>query len=545
MSITRAARGFAAAALGGALLAVVPAGPAGAIDFDLRTWSPAGNPLSWDVNADGTQLTQSQNGEPGFFVSPETFSQATIAGTITTQPAGDDDYVGFVVGYSKSGTTSDFTVITWKAADQSGFGGCTAQEGFGLMQFTGVDDADFPDDDFRLDTFWCHEQVNDDPRAEVLDTNWADNGWRTDDYEFTIHYSPTQVRVLIDGVEVLSANGTFPAGSFGFYNYSQPQVSYSGVGTVDEPVGDGDAERLDGQNRFETSVEISRDSWAEAEADAVVLARSDVFADSLAGTPLAVDKQGPLLITPPDGLRNEIRTEIQRALGPDTSKIVYLLGGTSALSPTVAAQVAQLGYQVVRLDGLNRFETAVRVADELSQVDAILLTSGLDFPDALSAGPAAAEANGAVLLTAGPNASAATTIYLEEAAPGTPLFAIGGPAASAYSFATQLVGGNRSETASLVAVEFFTDPVIAGVARSDDFPDSLGGGAHIGTGLADLARRGGPMLLTSPTSLSQPVADYLCLESDAIERVYVYGGPAAIQSPVAAAAAARAEGTGC
>src|SRR5579862_4686221 len=61
--------------------------------------------------------------------------------------------------------------------------------------------------------------------------------------------------------------------------------------------------RVAGANRDLTAVASSQASFPTAgSAKAVVLASDGAFADALAGTPLAVQKGGPLLLTPSAGL---------------------------------------------------------------------------------------------------------------------------------------------------------------------------------------------------------------------------------------------------
>ncbi len=130
-----------------------------------------------------------------------------------------------------------------------------------------------------------------------------------------------------------------------------------------------------------------------------MLARSDAFADALSGTPLAVSKGGPLLLTSSTALSTAASTELQRVL--PVGGTVYLLGGTSALSPAVASSVAALGFTIVRIAGPDRFSTAAQVAGVLGNPAIVFEADGTNFPDALSAGTAAAAVGGAILLTAG------------------------------------------------------------------------------------------------------------------------------------------------
>src|SRR5205807_2102002 len=79
-------------------------------------------------------------------------------------------------------------------------------------------------------------------------------------------------------------------------------------------------------------------------ARSVVLARSDSFADALAGTPLAWAKGAPLLLTGSSSLDARTATEITRVLG--SKGTVYVLGGTSAISDDVATSLSNSGYTV-------------------------------------------------------------------------------------------------------------------------------------------------------------------------------------------------------
>jgi len=145
----------------------------------------------------------------------------------------------------------------------------------------------------------------------------------------------------------------------------------------------------------------------------------------LVAAPLAAAKNAPLLLTVGTSLPAVSKTELQRVL--PTGGKVYILGGTGAVPATVASELTDLGYQVVRYGGADRFATAVQVADALGDPSTVLLATGTNFPDALSAGVAAAKAGGTVLLTNAATLPSATSSYL--AAHGKTVYAIGGPAA--------------------------------------------------------------------------------------------------------------------
>jgi putative cell wall-binding protein len=317
-----------------------------------------------------------------------------------------------------------------------------------------------------------------------------------------------------------------------------PRGSSSGCCSVTPPAGSGggptsttipgqaSVTRLAGADRIETSIVESKAAFSTpGSATAAVIANDLTFADALPGTPLAAAKGGPLLLNPPDALNADIASELKRVLPAGAT--VYLLGGSLALNPAVANSVTALGFTVVRYAGDNRFSTAAIIADKgLGNPTTVLEATGLDFPDALSGGAAAAAAHAAVLLTDGSSQAAATSTYLSAHSADT-RYALGGPAAAADPSAKAIVGTDRYDTARMVAQTFFTAPAHVGVASGVTFPDALSGGAQI-------ARMGGPMLLTDPATLSPPTQSYLTSIAAKVASGFVYGGELALSDAVEA-----------
>jgi Pro-kumamolisin, activation domain/ell wall binding domain 2 (CWB2) len=288
--------------------------------------------------------------------------------------------------------------------------------------------------------------------------------------------------------------------------------------------------RIAGADRIATSVAASQAGFPTTHsAAAVVLARSDTFADALAGTPLAVDKHGPLLLTASASLSTATAAEIQRVLAPGAA--VYVLGGTSAVTPAVANAVAALGHPVVRVSGADRFATAAQVAATIGSPSIVFEADGTNFPDALSAGSAAAEAGGVVLLTDGSGQSGPTAAYL-AAHPSAKRYAIGGPAAHADASATAFVGSDRFATSVLVAQAFFPKPAAIGLASGLAFPDALSGGSVA-------AMKNGPIVLVpSGGALPDSVASYLETAQTSATSAWLFGGTVSVGADIFNAAAA-------
>ncbi|MHB8463892.1 MAG: cell wall-binding repeat-containing protein [Acidimicrobiales bacterium] len=299
-----------------------------------------------------------------------------------------------------------------------------------------------------------------------------------------------------------------------------PPPSPSATTTTTGPPPAGPVVRLAGGDRVATAIVASQNAFVAGSAKAVVIARSDAFADALAGTPLAAAKHAPLLLTASSALDQRDMTEISRVLPAGST--VYVLGGSGALDPSIDQSLVASGYQVVRFAGINRFGTAAKIAsDGLGAPAKIIEATGLNFPDALSAGAAAASASAAVLLTADSSQAPETSAYL-AAHPPAARWAVGGQAAAADPSATPLVGVDRFDTSAKTAAAFFTKPTGFGAALGTAFPDALAGGAHTAMTTA------GPLLLVLASApLPAPIANYISA-NPTIKKGFLYGGVNAV-----------------
>jgi len=252
------------------------------------------------------------------------------------------------------------------------------------------------------------------------------------------------------------------------------------------------------------------------------LARADDFADALAGGPLAAAKHAPLLLTSSGSLDAVTSAEIQRVLPKGGT--VYLLGGASALSNAVPTAITALGDVPQRIAGTDRYGTAVAIAGAMGNPSTVFEASGVNFPDALSAVPAAVANHGAILLTDGTAPATVTTTYLTAHA--TTRYAIGGPAAYADPSAIGIAGADRYATSDAVALAFFPGATGISVASAASFLDALAAGP-----VAGLAQN--PVLLVPPSgALPEPVTSYLTTHATTITAVKAFGGTSAITDAI-------------
>ena len=403
----------------------------------------------------------------------------------------------------------------------------------------GTDPVDPDTDD---DGLTDGEEVNDHGTGP-LDPDTDDDGL-TDGEEVNDHGTDpldpdTDDDGLTDGEEV-NDHGTDPLDPD-----TDDGGTSDGVEVMDgtEPVStpeDDAANRVDGADRVETSVEVSSSGLDSAAA--AVLARSDVFADALTASSLAAEVEGPILLTSPGTLDGRVADELDR-LGVET---IYMVGGTAALSTEIEEELRADGYDIRRIEGPSRFDTAVAIAREVvglgGPVDTVTFTRHDEFPDAMSAANLATWGRSPILLSTRddvPDVSmeALSSLLAEDA---DALTLAGGvaalsPAVEAELLAagqtTRRIAGTDRYSTSVAFVEEATDLgadlVRTWVASGLDFPDALAAGVAAWNDGGALVLVHGQDLDASPAS-----GTYLRANAEDIDRVVIVGGEAAISRTV-------------
>lgn len=277
-------------------------------------------------------------------------------------------------------------------------------------------------------------------------------------------------------------------------------------------------ERIAGPTDADTAVAVAS-RFATESADAVVVGRNDVFADALAGGPLAAAKRGPVLLTPPSHAPGAVVAEAARVLKPGGT--VYLLGGPLALSSAVESAFTAAGLKVERVFGTDRYETAVAVAQRVSLLPSeVLIVSGTNFADAMVAGPVGGRLGAPVLLASPTGLTSSTRTYL-AALPLTRRVIIGGTAAVGEIAASQagtsdrVAGADRYETAVRVAERWMPDATRLSFATGGSFQDALAGAAWS-------AHEDMPLVLLAPVP-GAPTRTYVKSVVSRLSSAAVYG----------------------
>lgn len=182
--------------------------------------------------------------------------------------------------------------------------------------------------------------------------------------------------------------------------------------------------RIGGADRYETAALISKAVFP-ANAPAVLIATGQNYPDALAGAAAGARHGMPILLVRTNSIPAATSAELLR-LHPGK---IYVLGGTGVVSSALQTQLAQYtvaknAADVVRLGGPTRYETAAAITDAFfpSGLSPVFIATGLNFPDALAAGPLGR----AVLLVPGTSVPVAVGNEIRRIAP-VDVHALGGP----------------------------------------------------------------------------------------------------------------------
>jgi putative cell wall-binding protein len=170
----------------------------------------------------------------------------------------------------------------------------------------------------------------------------------------------------------------------------------NGVATTLDQYTNGTVTREDGSDRYDTAAKTSHDTFASSQL--VYIATGQDFPDALSAGPGVFKKgPGPVLLVMQNSIPDTVKAELQRL----SAKTVVVIGGSSAVSDAVVNALDPYSTDpVTRISGADRYSTSVEVskADFAANTGTVFLATGVNFPDALAAGPAAAKKGGPVLL---------------------------------------------------------------------------------------------------------------------------------------------------
>ncbi|MDK2563682.1 cell wall-binding repeat-containing protein [Romboutsia sedimentorum] len=246
--------------------------------------------------------------------------------------------------------------------------------------------------------------------------------------------------------------------------------------------------KLIGEDRYQTAIKISKERSGEANYEGwrgarnVIVVNSNSMVDALSAAPFAWNKSAPILLTEKNKLNSETKKEISR-LRPDD---IYVIGGENSVSDAVINELKDMGINVERISGNDRYETSLEIAKKLGRVSEIAVVNGVKgIPDAVSIAPVAADKNMPIVLASPNEGTKVFDQYIKENYI-TKSYIIGKEAAISNEIANKLpnperLGGiDRNDTNAVILEKFYTDEklnnifiVKDGMKKQDDLIDAL------------------------------------------------------------------------
>ncbi|MPM57567.1 hypothetical protein SDC9_104389 [bioreactor metagenome] len=225
------------------------------------------------------------------------------------------------------------------------------------------------------------------------------------------------------------------------------------------------ANKLIGEDRYQTAIKISKKKSGEAKdeewigAQNVILVNSNSMVDALSATPFARKENAQILLTEKNKLNSETKKEISRL----RAKNIYIIGGENSVSDSVVNELKSMNLYVERISGNDRYETSLEIAKKLGVVSEMAVVNGVKgIPDAVSIAPVAANKNMPIVLSSPNEGTKLFDQYIKENGIKKS-YVIGNKAAISDEIANKLpnaerIGGiNRNETNAAILEKFYTD----------------------------------------------------------------------------------------
>ena len=289
-------------------------------------------------------------------------------------------------------------------------------------------------------------------------------------------------------------------------------------------------QRLSGDNRYETSVEVSEKNFKSA--DTVVLASGQNTADALVASSYADIEEAPILLTNKNSISDEVLDEIERL---KADKVV-IVGGQSSVSSSIESRLKKEDIKVTRISGRDRFDTSDKLSQEVSRLSKkssqAILVNGYKNIDALSVSSLATKEELPILLNGRNTLNMSVKNRLKQMNVKK-VYIIGGNNSISSDVekelnrmqisVVRLSGTDRYETSANIAKYAYKDFDEAIVASGENPVDALAASTLTG-------KKEAPILLTNKNKIPKSIKKII--EDMDIGKITIVGGENSITDNV-------------
>lgn len=286
-------------------------------------------------------------------------------------------------------------------------------------------------------------------------------------------------------------------------------------------------EKLVGDNRYDTAIQVSKEGWKRS--DTVIVVNRYATTEGVIATPLATTYGAPILLTNNNSTPDYVIKEIERL----KAKNIIVVGNESQVGSGAISALKKSGASVTRIGGNNITEISLNIAkaiDEKHDVNKVYVANGTNGQiDALTIAAKAGEDKQPIILTDKNSIDSSVYSWLksESLSDG---YVIGGEnvvskdvlnkiddIVSADVSKNRVYGSDRHETNAAVIKKFYEDKNLNAlfVAKSDELVDAMTCGP-----LA--ASKKSPILINPTNYVSARHTDLLSTYK--ADKVYQVGG---------------------
>ena len=130
--------------------------------------------------------------------------------------------------------------------------------------------------------------------------------------------------------------------------------------------------RISGKDRYETSIQVAKLLIEDYNyKNEIILANGINAADAISASPLAIQEKYPIVLTNGRTIENTVLNKLEDF----NTKDAVIVGGSGSVSNKILDNTNITLEE--RISGKDRYETSVKVAEELNNINNIVLASGL------------------------------------------------------------------------------------------------------------------------------------------------------------------------
>lgn len=287
-------------------------------------------------------------------------------------------------------------------------------------------------------------------------------------------------------------------------------------------------ERIFGTDRFNTSIDIANTVYPNG-VDTVILANSSTYYDILGAMAFADNIKSPILYTSRDNTPSNIVNTIKKL----RAKKIIVIGGENSVSASQYDNLKQMGYNMERIGGENRYETSALMAERVlrnSDKNNVIIASSSNYADALSVSSYAFKNNAPILLVESNRIPTDTRRFLSKYSPSLNITVVGGENSVSKSVERELdtytrgtvkrlSGKDRYDTSTAISREANPKSTTAIVTSGENYVDALVSGGLV-------RKYDAPILLVEKNNVPLSIVRYIT-NSD-IDKIVIVGGTGSI-----------------